>query len=99
MQGFIGCMFAHSNVHENDQESVAASGLLVLPWISCLDGLAGTVLLWRELLANTVSFALMLFFGGMRNWHPHSDGWCRQITGSSKLCSDESNSPNLSLIC
>lgn len=62
MQGFIGCMFAHSNVHENDQESVAASGLLVLPWISCLEGLAGTVLLWRELLANTVSFALMLFF-------------------------------------
>lgn len=54
-------MFAHSNVHENDQESVAALGLLVLPWISCLEGLAGTVLLWRELLANTVSFVLMLF--------------------------------------
>lgn len=60
MQGFIGWMLAHFSAHENDQESVAASGLLVLPWISFLEGLAGAVLVWRELLANTVSFTLML---------------------------------------
>lgn len=60
MQEFISWMLAHFSAHENDQESVAASELLVLPWISCLEGLAGAVLVWRELLANTLSFTLML---------------------------------------